>query len=162
MELFQNTNFWMWVSFAIFAFVFWRYGKDAVLRALDNKIESIRKDLQTAETLRVESQELLAQYQRKQRDALKEAESIIRNAEKSAADYKKKAQAEMEEMIERRERQLQERLGRMKLEAKEEIQNYAAELAIDATRHIISENLDKETNQKLLKEATVNFKKSFH
>lgn len=151
--LIQDPTVWLAVSFAIFAAVIWKFGKKAVLAALDARIAGIKKEIETAETLRVEAQELLAQYQRKQRDAEKESVRILEEAKKNAYNIKKAAEKDLKETIKRKEVQLEERLVRIKQEAIEEIQAYAADLAIKATREIIAENLDKKAGGKLIDDA---------
>ncbi len=150
MEIFQDTGTWVLFSFLIFAFVMWKYGKDGILAALDKRIEAVRKEIETAETLRVEAQELLAQYQRKQRDTAKEADEIVANAKVHAAEIKKQADKDLKEIAARRELQLTERLARMEQNAVQEIQTYAAELAVKATSELIAKQMDKKTNENLV------------
>ena len=50
-----------------------------IVGIIDAKIDSIKNEIENAESIRVEAQELLAQYERKQRDADKEAEEIVKN-----------------------------------------------------------------------------------
>ena len=76
MELLQDSHVWFAISFAVFVGLAWHLGKDAVLNALDARINEIRKDIETSEPLRIEAQEMLAQYQRKHRDAMQDAEKI--------------------------------------------------------------------------------------
>jgi F-type H+-transporting ATPase subunit b len=146
MEFFQDTNNWVLISFVIFAFIFMKHGKGALLGKLDARIAEIRKEIETAESLRIEAQELLAQYQRKQRDAAREAEAIVAHARDSAAQIRREAQAELKETIDRREAQLQDRLKRMEEKAINDIRAYAAELAVRATREIIVTEMDENTN----------------
>ena len=146
MEFFQDTNNWVLISFVIFAFIFMKHGKGALLGKLDARIAEIRKEIETAESLRIEAQELLAQYQRKQRDAAKEAEAIVAHARDSAAQIRREAQAELKETMDRREAQLQDRLKRMEEKAINDIRAYAAELAVRATREIIVTEMDESTN----------------
>lgn len=153
MDFLQDTGIWVLVSFLIFAAVAWRFGKDALLGKLDDRIEEIRKEIETAESLRVEAQELVAQYQRKQRDAAKEAEVIIANAKEHAAEIQKQAEAELEETAKRREQQLQERLQRMEENAIREMRAHAAQLAVQATAEIIAEKMDKATNDRLVEDS---------
>ncbi len=146
MEFFQDTNNWVLISFVIFAFIFMKHGKGALLGKLDARIAEIRKEIETAESLRIEAQELLAQYQRKQRDAAKEAEAIVAHARDSATQIRREAQAELKETMDRREAQLQDRLKRMEEKAINDIRAYAAELAVRATREIIVTEMDESTN----------------
>jgi len=150
MDFLLDTNFWYLVTFLMFFTVIWKYGKPAILNYIDNRIASIREEIETAESLRTEAHELLAQYQRKHRDAVKEADEIIKNAENSAKDIKAKAEAEIEEVIARREAQLEERISRMEVTAIEEIKAHTANLAIEATAEIIADKLDKKANQALV------------
>ena len=150
MELFQDSQTWVAISFLVFILILWRYGKNAVLGALDKKIEAIKTEIETAESLRVEAQELLAQYQRKQRDAAKESESIVANAKQHAEMIKKETEKELKDIAKRREQQLKERLSRMEQNAMNDIQAYAAELAVKATSEIIAKQMDKKTNENLV------------
>lgn len=153
MELFADTGTWVLCSFIIFCFVLWKFGKDSILGLLDKRIEEIRKEIETAESLRVEAQELLAQYQRKQRDAAKEAEDIVANAKSHAAEIQKQAEKDLKETAKRREQQLADRLERMEKNAMSEIQAYAAELAVKATSEIISNQMDQKTNENLVEKS---------
>ena len=160
MDILLDSNLWLVVSFAMFAFIVLKYGGPLLIRVLDNHITTIREEIETAENLRVEAQSLLAQYKRKQKDAVKEAEGIIANAEKQADEIRKQADKDLDENIKRREKQLKDRLQRMEDAAKEEIRQYAAGLAISATSEIISKTLDKKANQNLVDDSIKNVNKS--
>jgi F-type H+-transporting ATPase subunit b len=156
MEMLGDASIWVLISFIVFCAMAWKLGKDKITSALDNKIDTIRKEIETAESLRVEAQELLAQYQRKQRDAAKEAEQIIENAKMHAKEIKKKAKEELKETMERREQQLSARIERMEQSAIQEIRSHAADLAVKATKEIISERLDKNTSKELVDQSIQN------
>lgn len=142
----------------IFSFICYKYGKDSILGMLDSRIAKIREEIKEAENLRIEAQELLAQYQRKHRDAIKEAEKIITNAEKHAIEIRKRAEAELVETMNRREDQFKERMKNMERAAMNEIQSYAANLSIQATQRIIAEKLDKKIAGQLADQAIKNIK----
>lgn len=150
MEFFQDMHHWVIFSFLVFAFMLWKLGKDKVVALLDKRIADVRKEIETAESLRVEAQELLAQYQRKQRDAAKEADEIVANAKAHAAEIQKDAEKDLKALAKRREEQLADRLQRMEQNAMREIQAYAAELAVKATSEIIAKQMDKKTNENLV------------
>ena len=162
MIMLQDPHFWLILSFVLFLVIVWKAGKDKFIAMLDARIITIREELKTAENLRIEAQEMLAQYQRKHRDAVKDSERIIANAEKQAAEIKRQAEKELDETIVLREKQLAERLNRLKQNAKDEIREYAANLAIAATAEIIADKLDKKANDKLVAQAIQDVGKSFH
>ena len=56
-----------------------------VAKSLDERSDKIREDLAEAKRLREEAQHLLAEYQRKRKDAEAEAASIVAAAEREAA-----------------------------------------------------------------------------
>lgn len=146
------STIWVGISFVIFVAGAWKLGGKAVLNALDSKIDEIRREIEEAENLRVEAQELLAQYQRKQRDAEKEAKTILENAQKSTDAIRAKAEKDLDETMARKEAQLAERLKRMEENAIAEIQNKAAELAVAATTQIIRDTLNDKIDASLVNE----------
>lgn len=160
MELFQDTGIWVLISFLVFCAVMWRFAKDKFCALLDGRIETIRKEIDAAESLRVEAQELLAQYQRKQRDAAKEAEQIIETARAHAEEARKEAEKDLEKTMARREQQLQERLNRMQEKATQDIQAYAAQIAVQATREIIAEKMDDKNSARLIEQSIRNISDS--
>jgi F-type H+-transporting ATPase subunit b len=148
----HDTALWVAISFAIFVAFAFKVGRKSVIRGLDAKIEEIKTEIETAERLRVEAQELLAQYQRKQRDAEQEASEILKKAKEQAKQLTQTAETDLSELMARRETQLTERLRRLEENAIAEIQNHAADLAVAATTEMIIQTLDEKTNAKLNEE----------
>ncbi len=159
MEFLKDEYFWYTLSFLVFVGILFKFGGKSFLGFLDNRIDTIRKEIETAETLRIEAQELLAQYQRKQKDAEKEANLIIENAKAHAKQIQKDADTDLKAMMARKETQLKERLKRMENDARQEMRAYAAELATQATSEIIIHNLDKKTADDLIEQSIGNVAK---
>lgn len=145
-----DTNIWMVFSFIIFMFILIKAAKSVLANVVDGRIEKIKRELKEAENLHTEAQELLAQYKRKHANALKESEEIIENAEQYATKIRKQAKKEIRENLDRREEQLADRIALMKENAIVEIQRYAADMAIDATRDIIAKNMSKKIDKALI------------
>lgn len=162
MELLQDSNVWFTFSFVIFAYIIMKFGVPAINGMLDGRIADIKKDLEESENLRVEAQEMLAQYQRKHRDAIQEAEKILEKSREDVKLFKENAEAELKEVMDRREAQLADRLKRMEQNAIQEIQSYAAELSMNAATQIIVEKLDKKTDAKLVEQAISNIHTNIH
>jgi F-type H+-transporting ATPase subunit b len=158
----SGTYVWYVISFLGFLAIMWKFGKPALLKSLDGRIETIRKEIKTAENLRIEAQELLAQYQRKHRDAIKEADKIIADAKKSSQEVVKQAEKDLAETVAQREAQLEGRIKRMEQSAIQEIQAYATDLAMKAATEIITEKLDKNTAGKLVDQSIKDVADNFH
>ena len=150
----HDTGIWITISFFLFLFVAFKLGRKSIIGGLDSRINEVKNEIETAERLRVEAQELLAQYQRKQRDAEQEAQDILSRAEKQAAAMAQNAESELQETMIRRESQLTDRLKRLEENAIAKIQSHAADLAVNATREVISQTLDTKSNT-ALNEATI-------
>ena len=97
--LIHGAEFWVAVSFLVFVIAFYRPIKRAVLSVLDQRIAQIRAEVEEAQRLREEAQSALASYQRRQREALQEAEKIIAHAREEAQRAKERAEAELDESI---------------------------------------------------------------
>ena len=160
--LLQDSYTWYTFSFLIFVFVIGKFGLPALNTLLDSRIAEIKKDLEEAESLRVEAQEMLAQYQRKHRDAMQESEKIIGVARENARQFKEKAENELNGIMKRREAQLEDRLKRMEQNAIHEIQSYAADLAMNAATQIVIDELDSKTNAKLVEQSIANVESHVH
>ncbi len=162
MESLNTTYIWYLLSFISFFALVWHFARNAIVNMLDSRIEDIRKEIETAENLRVEAQELLAQYQRKHRDALKISDDIIHNAKNHAKAIQDEAAKELSETMLRREKQLADRLERMQQSAILEIQQYAADLSTKATAEIIAKELNQKAGQALIDQAIKGVEKKIH
>lgn len=162
MELFQDSSIWLLFSFVIFAVVCVKFLKAPLLAMIDARISIIQKELETSESLRIEAQELLAQYQRKHKDSLQEAKDIVSQAEKHAIQIRKEAEKQLAENIALREKQLKERLKRMEKSAVNDIRAYASEIAVEATRQLIREELGKKDDTRLQDESISQIAKYLH
>ena len=162
MDFLTDSSIWYLISFLIFIGIAWKMGSSAITKMLDDRIELIRQEIETAESLRVEAQELLAQYQRKYRDTEKDAETIIEDAKQNAEAVRQKALEDLDKQIKRSEEQHKERLELMKREAIEEIKNTAARLAVDGTRKLITEQLDEKGRENLMARSIQNIDSSLH
>jgi F-type H+-transporting ATPase subunit b len=162
MDFHNDPTAWVALSFAIFAVVIWFKGRKAILGTLDSRIAVIRAEIEAAQSLRLEAQRLFEEYELRHEEAVRDAGHVIKVAEKHAIEIRKQAELDLAETVRLREKQLQERIERMKQSAMEEIQRYAADLAIQATAGIINERLDKAAKDRLVEKAISNIGKNLH
>ena len=151
--LFHNTTVWVAISFVLLVALLVKTAGSKINAVLDDKIALIKAEIETADRLKAEAQALLADFQEKQRDAEKTAAEIIEAARKSAEGVHKMAEADLAESMERREAQLADRLKRIEEKAIADIQDHAADLAMQATREIVVKTLDEKTSGKLVDQA---------
>ncbi|WP_339851700.1 F0F1 ATP synthase subunit B [uncultured Nisaea sp.] len=144
---------WVAVAFIIFVIAAIKPVVSKVGGMLDVKSAAIGAQLKEAEALREEAQAALANYQRLQRDALKEAEDIVAHAKEEAARIRKDAKQHLTETLKRREEQAAEKIARAEAQALQDVRNQAVELAMVATGNLLAEKMTAEVNDKIVKNA---------
>ena len=138
---YDSPTFWVAISFAIFVLTFAKPVWKFATVALDKKIDEIETSLEEATKLREEAQDLLASYKRKIADAEKEAEDIIGQAREEAQALKNRMTTDLEGSLERREKLAIERIAQAETDATAEVRIMTAELALEATRQLLIDNV---------------------
>lgn len=148
-----KPEFWVLLAFVIFVALLWKKIAAAFVGMLDARTEKIRQELDEAQRLREEAQSLLASYQRRQRDAQKEAEEIIAHAREEADRLRRQAAADLEASMKRREAQAVDRIAQAEAAAMQEVRTLTVDLAIAASRKLLSENLPQSQQDALVAQA---------
>lgn len=160
--LMHNPTFWVGVAFVVFVILTFKPGKRILTQALDAKILKIRAEVEEAQRLREEAQATLASYQRRQREAIQEAEQIIAHAREEAGRAKVKAEAELEESISRREQQATDKIAQAEAAAIEEIREKAVDMAIDATARLLEKKMTGKAGEQSIADATKDIPNKLH
>lgn len=121
-----------------------------IIGVLDNRTNRIRGELDEARRSREEAQALLAEYQRKRRDAEAEAEQIVEDARKEAKRLSEEASRKLDEMVERRTKAAEQKIDQAEKQAIAEVRSRAAELAIAAASEILKDKVSGERAASLL------------
>ena len=161
-ELFSNPEFWVAVAFVIFVTVIVYLGYRRIVDGLDGRAERIKNELEEARSLREEAQALLASYQRKQRDALKEAEGIVEHAKEEAERTSAEAEAKLQETIKRRTEMAMDKISRAEAQALQDVRNTAVDVAVEAARSLIEKNLDETKAAALVEDSIAGIEKKLH
>ncbi|MEM7494385.1 MAG: ATP F0F1 synthase subunit B [Pseudomonadota bacterium] len=125
-------------------FVWYVGGFKLIFGALDNRAETIRKQLEEAKTLREEAAKALAEAERKAKEADELADDIVKRAKADAEAMMKQAQVDLEAKVERREAQAEARIARAEADAEAEVRRAAADAATQAARTIIAKADDSD------------------
>ena len=141
-EFFMEGEFWVLVAFVIAIAFLVSKTKGMVASGLDARAAKIKAELDEAQKLREEAQARLAEFQLKQRDALKEAEGIIALAREEAQRLAAQGAKDLEGAIERRRRLAQEKIALEEQKAMSDLRNAAVDVAVAALRRVLAEDLD--------------------
>lgn len=152
LHLLGDPTFWVAVAFVVFmGIVLYTKVHLTLAATLDEKAASIKAQLDEALNLRKDAEKFLAEYQRKQRDAQKLAETIISDAEHAADSLRAQAVTDIAELIERRERLAKEKLAQAELFAIKEVKTAAVTAAVAAAKEVLAESLKGKGGASLVK-----------
>lgn len=136
----QSAEFWVAVSFVLFLLILLYYKVPGVLaKALDERADGIRRELDEARRLREEAQALLADYEKRHRNAAEEAQAIVNLARSEAEALAKETRQSLAESLTRRTRLAEEKIARAEAQAIDDVRAAAVERAIAAAERILRE-----------------------
>lgn len=134
---------WATVSLVIFCGIMVYFGVPKMItKMLDDKIAKINEDLDEAKRLREEAQSMLAEYERKRKEAESEAEEIVTAAEEEAKRLAEEANEALEDLIARRTKSVEEKIAQAEAQALAEVRARSADVAVEAARLILAEQMD--------------------
>jgi F-type H+-transporting ATPase subunit b len=158
----HDPEFWVLVAFVIVIVGGFIKVGPSIAKALDDRAGRIKAELDEAQRLREDAQRTLAEYQRKQRDALNEAASIIAHAKSEAERIGRQAAQDLEAALERRAHQAEEKVAQEEAKALADVRNTAVDIAIAAARQIIAEQLDGKAGGALIDQAIAALPQRLH
>jgi len=148
---------WKTVAFLIFLGLLYWLGWEPITNALQEREEEIESSIQRAEAALAEAKEIQAENKEARRNAEQEAQRIIREARESAEELREEEEAKTRRKIQEMKEQAQADIEREKQAALQELRDEVADLAIQAARKIIEEDLDADRHRQLVAEALEDF-----
>jgi F-type H+-transporting ATPase subunit b len=146
-----DAEFWVAVAFVVFLGGLIYLGvHEMLVKFIDQRRDRIKAELDEALRLKEEAQALLAQYQRKQREAEQEAAAIIAGAAAEAARMMAEAKTKMEEFIARRSKMAETKIAQAEAQALADVRAAAAEAAVGAAEKILTQIVKGEVADRLI------------
>ena len=149
----RDPTFWVAVGFLILALLVLIYARRPILAMVDSRVHAVKESLNEAASLREEAQQLLAEYQRKQRDAVKETEALVTQAKDEAERISREGVKNLEATLKRREDLAMDKIAQAETDALREVRAMSVGIAINATRALVAEKLDGPGADTLLDDA---------
>jgi F-type H+-transporting ATPase subunit b len=162
MELLHEPEFWVLIAFVIGVGIMAWKGSGMLNAVLDSRAQRIRAQLDEARRLREEAEAALADYQRKQRDAMSEAQEIVKHAEAEAERVSRQAVIDLEAALKRREEQARDKIAQAETKALAEVRGVAVEVAIDSVRILLRETLTAARGAALIDQEIQDLPKLLH
>jgi len=144
---------WTLVVFGLSMFLLGKVAFPRIVEALDRRQKAIEDSIDTAERIRTEAEEVLAEYRARLTEARSQADEIVARARKTgeAAELEliAEARAKREEMMDQTRRDIEAETRRAILEIRAEV----ADLTVLATEKVTRKTLTGDDHRRLVEEA---------
>lgn len=141
---------WGIVSFAVLAFLLWKFAGPAMNRMLDARQQAVVGGLQEAEQAKKDAQGLLDDYRAQLTNAKDEANRIIEEARQTAETMRQemmaKASSEADEVVAKARGEIAAERERALTELRQEV----ADLSIDLAERVVKGSLDREASRVMI------------
>lgn len=144
----------LWATVALFIFlgiVVYLKVPGMISKSLDARATKIRGDLDEARRLREEAQSLLAEFQKKRKEAEQEAADIVTAAKREAEMLLGEAHKKTDEYVARRTAMAEQKIAQAERDAVTEVRSSAVDIAIEAARKLLADNPEIKAGEELFK-----------
>jgi len=149
--MFFEAETWVAIGFVVFVGLMLSIGVHRTIgKALDDRSARIKAELDEARKLRDEAAGLLAEYQRKRREAEGEAQQIVSGAKAEAERMAVEAKARIEEFVSRRTKMAETKIAQAEAQAAADVRAAAAEAAVAAAEKILRQEAKGELANRLI------------
>ena len=151
---YTEPTFWVAVAFAMFAaIVLWRRVPALLAKALDERAENIKRELEEARKLKDEAARLLAGYRQKHAAAAKDAGAILKQAAEEAKLFALEAEKRFDAALQRKAKASEEKIAQAEANAVKDVKAAAVEAAAKAAEAYFRARLISGRNKDLLDRA---------
>ncbi|MBL6857500.1 MAG: ATPase [Pelagibacteraceae bacterium] len=145
-----DATFWVSISFLIFIGVLIYFKiPQKVVNALNESIDSIKSEVDNAESLKEESKNILSEYEKKISNAKNEVKEMIEAAMEEADKTVLKTNEDLHVQMENRKKNTEDRIKQMKNQALKDIKNASVKISIQAVEVLLKNSLDKNKLNKI-------------
>ena len=150
----MDATFWAMIALFIFiGVVIYMKVPGMIAKALDERAAKIRNDLDEARRLREEAQQLLGEFQKKRKEAEKEAADMVAAAKRESDLIIEEAHKKTEEYVARRAALAEQKIGQAERDAVNEVRSIAVDVATEAARKLLAGKLDENTSAELFRDS---------
>ena len=144
-----DATFWVAISFFIFlGILIYLKVPQKINSSLIDQINKIKKELDEAERLKVESKNLLSDYENKIGKSVKETKKIIHQAKNDCEKIILEKTKKFHQIMENRKKNTEQKIIQMKENALKDIKNTSIKISMEAVEHLINNSIDKKKLEK--------------
>lgn len=162
MPMLHEPVFWVAAAFAMFVLLAYKKAAAFLMSALDSRSAKIKEELGHARSLRMEAEQVLAEYRKKQEEYLKEAELMLKKAEADAVSLSAAAEKDMKAALDMRLKNALERIAQEEEKAIQDVRDHVVDIALAAARAIIIDQASGASQDDLVKLALADIERKIH
>ncbi|EMF82372.1 ATP synthase F0, B subunit [Leptospira weilii serovar Topaz str. LT2116] len=135
---------WTLITFLVVVLVLKKFAWDVILKALDERAQTVQNDIQKASELRSEAEALLKDYEARLDSAKDEANAIVAEAKSDALKLKNKLLEETNQEVKAQKDQAVKEIELAKGKALEQLQTQFVEMTITIAGKVLEKQLKAE------------------
>ena len=155
--MFSDPQFWVAVSFILFIAAIFNPVRKILTSSLDAQIKDIKNKIDEVENLKNEAQKALDQLRERETKVEKEIQDLNLESEKRIAELKDISTTKLTDQIEKRKILAENKIEQLVRDTNNSIKNYISSVAIEATKNILIQNLNKDKKSALIEESITEF-----
>ena len=149
-----DATFWVAVSFVIFVLLLIYFKIPSKIKgSLNESILLIKKQIEDAEKLRDEANNILSDSEKKLSNSKKEIQNMITEANKASEKLIIKTNSDFHKLMDNRKKDAERKISQMKEQVKSDIKNASVKIAIESVSNLLKNSIDKRKLDKILKES---------
>jgi F-type H+-transporting ATPase subunit b len=152
-SFFGEPRNWVVLAFILFFVLFGKKLWGALAGMLDARAAAVKAELEEAARLRREAESMLRDAEKQRSDALVEAKALVEGARAEAGRLSAAAAAEAEASAKRRQQMAIDRIAAAEKAAVDDVRLAAADVATTAARQVLAEGLSAAADSKLIDQA---------
>ena len=155
--MFSDPQFWVAVSFILFIAAIFNPVRKILTSSLDAQIKDIKNKIDEVENIKNEAQKALDELKDRETKVEKEIQNLNLESEKRIAELKNISTSKLTDQIEKRKILAENKIEQLVRDTNNSIKNYISSVAIEATKNILIQNLNKDKKSALIEESITEF-----
>ena len=145
-----DATFWVAISFFIFIGVLiYLKVPNLIKKVLEESINNIKKQLESAEKLKEEANNMLSESEKKLSNSKKEIKEMIKIANESSEKLIIKTNNDFHQIMENRKKSAEQRIVQMREQAIKDIKNASVKIAVNSVENLLKNSVDKSKLDKI-------------
>ncbi len=145
-----DATFWVAISFFIFTgLLFYFKIPSKIKNALEQNILNIKLQINNAEKLRDEANNMLSESEKKLSNSKREIQKMIDEANNTAEKMIIKTNNDFHKIMENRKKSSEDRIAQMKEQVIKDIKNASVKIALNSVENLLKNSVDKSKLDKI-------------